>query len=289
MPRFLEGAMKKILGLLLTLFALQAPRLGFAQGADQMGAMTKMNNDFTKEVDLSQNYFEHETKAGLIFTTGNTQSILASGASHTLWRIRRFQNTWDLGAYFNKISSSPTVPIPPGTIARYIYGVYRFDYYLTQNTTFLFGVGGYTDTIKGIDLAFQTFVGANHYFLRTPDYYLSLGGGYNFTYEDRIAPDPNVSLHSLFLMFDYQQKFNKVVSFAHTDTFLEALNETDDFRVNSDTLLKLKMTDLLAIVIGFHLRFDNDPPAGFKKLDTITDVSLSVSFQRPKPPPKDSK
>jgi len=169
------------------------------------------------------------------------------------------------------------------------YGVYRFDYFFSQNTTFLVGVGGYTDTIKGIDLAFQTFAGVDHYFLRTPNYYLSLGGGYNFTYEDRVAPDNNISLHSLFVMFDYQQKFNKVVSFGHTDTFLEALNHGDDFRVNSDTLLKLKMTDLLGLVVGFHLRYDNSPPTGFKKLDTITDVSLSVSFQRPKPPPKDCK
>lgn len=269
-----------LIGLLLL------PQLVWAQAADEIATMNGVPDDFADEIDLSKNYFEHETMAGVIFTTGNTSSINASGNSTTVWRIRRYQNTWNLGMYFNRIFTTTTTGVSQGTIANYIFGVYRFDYFFSQNTTFLIGVGGYTDEIKGIDLAGQAFVGVNHFFLRNPNYHLSLGGGYNYTYEDRVAPDANQSLHSLFVQFDYEQKLNKIVTFGQAAVFLESLNRTQDFRVNSDTLLKLKMTDLLSLVVGFHLRFDNSPPTGFKKLDTVSDLSLAVSFQRPKPPKK---
>lgn len=260
--------------------------LAWGQAADEISNMTALASGFAQEIDLSKNYFEHETMAGVIFTTGNTNSVNASGNSHTLWRIRRFQHTWNLGMYFNRIFQTTSTGVTEGTLANYIFGVYRFDYFFSQNTTFLLGVGGFTDEIKGIDLAGEAFTGINHYFLRAPTYHLSFGGGYNFTYEDRVAPDPNVSLHSLFAQFDYEQQLNKTVTFGQKAIFLESLNRTQDFRINSDTLLKVKMTELLSLVVGFHLRFDNAPPTGFEKLDTISDLSLAVSFQRPKPASK---
>jgi len=274
--------MKKLL--LLTCLML-LPQQVFAQAADKMSSVTEVHSDFAKEIDLTQNYFQEDAMAGVVFTTGNTSSINASFNSTTLWRVKRFQNTWNLGAYFNRIFSTTSTGVTSGTLANYIYGTYRLDYYFTQNTTFLFGAGGFTDEIKGINIAGQAFAGINHYFLRTPDYYLSLGGGYNYTFEDRVPPSGNLNLHSLFLLFDYQQHLNKVVSIGETLNILESLNHTDSFRVNSDTILKLKMTKILALAVGFHLRFDNNPPIGFKKLDTISDLSLVVSFQRPKPAP----
>ncbi len=274
--------MKKFL-VLLSLLAL--PQQLWAQAADQLSTLDDVKSDFAEEVDLSKNYFEHETMAGVIFTTGNTNSVNASANSQTLWRIRRFQNSWNLGLYFNRIFNTTSTGVTEGTLANYIFGTYRLDYFFSQNTTFMFGAGGYTDEIKGIDLAGQAFLGVNHYFLRDPDYYLSLGGGYNYTYEDRVAPDPNRSLHSLFTQLDYEQRLNKVVTVGQHAIFLESLNHTSDFRVNSDTLLKVRMTDLLSLVVGFHMRFDNAPPTGFKKLDTISDLSLAVKLQRPKPAP----
>jgi putative salt-induced outer membrane protein YdiY len=274
----------KILLLLLGLCLI--PGAVRAQAEDKVATATGIDSSFAQEIDLTKNYFEHETMAGVIFTTGNTNSVNASGNSWTLWRIRRFQNTWNLGMYFNRIFQTTSTGVSEGTIANYIFGIYRLDYYFTQNTTFLFGVGGYTDEIKGIDLAGQAFIGINHYFLRAPNYYLSLAGGYNYTYEDLAPPDPNRNLHSLFVQFDYQQQLNKVVTFGQKALFLESLNHTEDFRINSDTLFKLKMTDLLSLVVGFHLRFDNAPPTGFKKLDTISDLSLAISLKRPKPVPE---
>lgn len=68
------------------------------------------------------------TRPGVIFTTGNTSSINASADTNTVWRIRRFQNTWNLGLYFNRIFRTTSTGVSEGTIAHYIYGIYRLDY-----------------------------------------------------------------------------------------------------------------------------------------------------------------
>jgi len=250
-----------------------------AQAADQMTAAYDDEALFLDDLDFEKNYFEHTTKAGAIFTTGNTESINVSGTSDTVYRVRRFSNSWRLGAYFNRITATTSSTEGVGTIANYIYGVYRLDYYFLPLTTVFVGGGGFTDEVKGIDLAWQGFTGVSHFFIRTKNTSLNLALGYNFTNEDRIEPDPTRNLHSVSGEITYVQRYNDYVSFSQALNALESVNETSNFRVNSDTELAVKLYKILSFVAGYHIRFDNAPSTGRKKLDTIADLSLAVTIK----------
>lgn len=249
-----------------------------AQAADKVSAAKDLDSSFASDLDLSKNEFKHETKAGAVFSTGNTKSFLVDGTSFTLYRVKRFENKWTLGAYFNRVSSSVANPGLVGTIANYIYGFYRMDYYFLPLTTIYVGGGGYVDEVKGIDLAGVAFVGVSHYFFREPKYSLNVSLGYDFTFENRVFPNPDVSIHAIAFGLNYQQQFNDHVGFGQKIKLLENGGNGRDLRLFTDTELKLGMTKHLAIVLGFHTRFDNDPVPGFKKLDTISDVSLALTF-----------
>lgn len=251
----------------------------FAQAADQMTSASTNDVIFLDDLNFEHNYFEHTTKLGAIFTTGNTESFNISGASNTVYRVGRFANSWRLGAYFNRITETTSSTEGVGTIANYIYGVYRMDYYFLPLTTVFVGGGGYTDEVKGIDLAWQGFSGVSHYFLRSQNVSFNVALGYNFTYENRIEPDPSRDLHSVMGEISYIQRFNDYVSFSQGVSALESINETDDFRVNSDTELTVKLYKIISFVAGYHIRFDNEPTIGKKKLDTIADISLAVTIK----------
>jgi putative salt-induced outer membrane protein YdiY len=263
--------------LVLTLVLASSPSL-WAQAADDLSKAKATQTSYAEDIDLTKNQFKSETKIGAVFTTGNTESLLVDGSSYTLWRIKRWENKWRLGVLFNKVTENVGSPSSVGTIANYIYGFYRLDYYFLPRTTVYVGGGGYVDEIKGIDLAANAFVGISHYWLRTPTYSLNTSLGYDYTHEDRVDPIPSDDIHAISVGLIYKQQFKPYLGFSQSLLGLENAQDGHDFRLNSDTELKVTLTKHLGLVIGFHLRFDNEPVPTFKKLDTITDVSLAIAF-----------
>ena len=229
------------------------------------------------DVDLTKNHFEMETRVGGIISTGNTSSISLSGSNSTKYRVKHFENTWQAGAFYNRIHST-TGSATVGTAARYIFGTYRLDYYFLPLTTVFVGGGGYTDQIKGIGTAAQAFTGVKHYFIRNEK--IEFGGsvGYNFTFEDRLSPNANQEIHSASQRLLFKYAFNDHVELSQKVDTKENVQNGRDFRLDSDTEIKVALVKHLSFVTGFKLRFDNQPVTGFKKLDTITNLSLAISF-----------
>jgi len=275
-PPSLKPAIAGLLLIALTTFLV--PELRAQAAGELTNSKNGVKTRYSEDLDLTKNEFRHETKAGAIFTTGNTESLSATGNSFTLWRIKRFENKWRLGFYFNRVDENVANPTVTGTIANYIYGFYRLDYYFLARTTMFVGGGGYVDEIKGIDLAGNGFVGVSHYWLRDPKYSLNTSFGYDYTHENRVFPEPSVDIHALMLGLTYQHQFKDYLGFSQSILALENVVHGEDFRLNTDTELKVALTKHFGLVFGFHLRFDNKPVPGFKKLDTISDVSLAITF-----------
>ena len=272
---------------MFALFSAAMPRDLPAQGRESLEKTAKDDITFVLERNLKANYFRTDTSLGGIFTSGNVEQISVEGKSATQYRIKRFLNQWDVGGYYNrKFFDSEDPDDPPETIARYIYGFYRMDYFFTQNTTLFVGGGGYSDQVKGIPLGARGFIGVSHYFIWTEKTALKLSGGYEFVGEERDPPDPRRILNTAKVELGYQQKLNANVGFLfHVDS-LKSFTDLDQWLINGDVQFQVKLYKLLSLFCGFTVRFDNVPTTGFRKLDTITNLSLGVSFESPKAKPK---
>ena len=44
--------------------------------------------------------------------------------------------------------------------------------------------------------------------------------------------------------------------------------------MQNDLALQVKMTDVLALAVGFSVRHNTDPPVGFEETDTLTTINL---------------
>ena len=254
-----------------------------AQGKGEIADVTGEEVTFFEERDLNANFLKNETSLGGIFTTGNVEQISVEGKSTTVYRIKRFKNTWTLGGYYNrKFFDSDDPADPPETIARYIFGTYRMDYFFTQDTTYFIGGGGYSDQIKGIPLGGRGFTGVSHYFIWTDETVLNLAGGYEFVGEQRDPPDPRRLLHTAKVELTFNQKINPHVTFLFNVNSLKDVTDVDQWLIDSEFGFKVKLYKILHLLLGFTVRFDNVPTTGFRKLDTITSLSLGVAFQSPK-------
>ena len=70
---------------------------------------------------------------------------------------------------------------------------------------------------------------------------------------------------------DYDHKFTATTSLV--DKFIVEAGSENTFLQN-DIALQVKMTSVLALAVGYSVRTNTDPPAGFKKTDSLTTINL---------------
>ncbi len=79
-----------------------------------------------------------------------------------------------------------------------------------------------------------------------------------------------------YLLLKYQ--INPDAALMSTTYYQPASGNPDDYRLLEQAALKMKLTDLLSLVVSYNLRFDNDPPLGVEKRDSTFKTSFSLEF-----------
>ncbi len=256
---------------------IAVPVTAWAQAADEVEKSLDRKTPRIEKIDFSTSSYSTKTRLGLANSTGNTSSLNITGGNSTTLRYHRFENEWRLGGNYERVFST-TGSGGTGTQKRFIFGTYRLDYYNSEWTSLFVGGGGFSDYIKGIDLGARGFGGIRFFVVRRPKVHLSLSFGYDFTYEDRFPPNPDKKINSALQEVSYEQQFGGHVALSQRLQCLEDVQNGYETRVNSRTAVTFTIIKHLAVDIGFTLRFDNQPAAGKKKLDTLTDLSLAIQF-----------
>lgn len=274
--------MKKLTSVVLCLSVLCVSLAALADdkvAKEKIDSTLKLKKEpLVEDIVFSKNDFSMDVSAGLSNVTGNTRSLSLNAENTTNYRIHRFQNLLNAGAFYSRIFSSNKSDITPGTDVKFLYGTYRLDYYLTQRWTWFVGGGSYSDQGKGVHVGARAFTGAQFIAIRRPSTLLTFSLGYNYTYEDRYSPNASQNLHQAMQQIYFMQKLNDRLKFTQTFEALEDVRDANKTMINTNTSLRVSITKHLGTSIGFKIRFDNSPASGFDKLDTFTDFNLSVVF-----------
>ncbi len=264
---------------LVFLILCGSPDLLQAQASDQTAVLMAKPVIVNPEIDFMTNQFSLVGKAGLILTTGNTDSFNANTLFDLIFRLQRVESKVSIGGYYTDVYATQNGS-GEGLSAQYMYGIYRMDYYLSQLSTVYGGTGLYVDKVRGVDSAYQFFGGLSHYLFKKAGMptTLRVSGGYNFTHEDRIAPEPNDDIHSFVQGGNLTHLLTPITELTLDVTLMENIENLGDTRMNSDLAINFKVTKTFSMIAGWRLRFDNEPVSGFEKLDMIQDLSLGVTF-----------
>lgn len=213
-------------------------------------------------------------EAGLVIASGNTETKTANAKLLLATEIDKWQHQFGGAALY---ASSD----PDGTTAQRWEAFEQTDYNFSPRN-FWFGAARYEDDeFSGFEYQAIVSSGIGHKFIDSAVTKFSgtAGLGYKF-FETRAAFDaagvllaPGVSDSEAVFRgtLDYDHKFSATTSLL--DKFTAEAGSQNTFLQN-DLALQVKMTDVLALAVGYSVRHNTDPQVGFEKTDTLTTINL---------------
>jgi putative salt-induced outer membrane protein len=139
--------------------------------------------------------------------------------------------------------------------------------------TFWFGGARYEeDHFSGFDHQGVLDTGIGHKFIDTDATKLSgqLGVGYKFWETLDVPRDKDGSIAGTAAL-DFSQRLTDTTTL--TNKFGAEVTSDSNF-LQDELALAVKVSDRLALSLGYAVRHNTDPPAGFKKTDTLSTVNL---------------
>ena len=106
---------------------------------------------------------------------------------------------------------------------------------------------------------------------------LRLDGGGVHTNEKRVDGETK-SFPAARAGMAYKHSFGGTSSFQQTGEYVPNLEETEQYRVNTESILTAKLSTHLGVKLAYLLRYDSRPATGFGKSDRILTTGLQVTY-----------
>ncbi len=213
-------------------------------------------------------------EAGLVIASGNTETTTANAKFQLASEIDKWKHQFGGSGLYASSDEE-------GTTARRWAAFEQSDYNFSPRT-FWFGAVRYeVDDFSGFEYQAVVSSGLGRKFIDTDvtKFTGTAGVGYKFfetsdAFDDAgvlILPGDTDSEVVFRGTLDYDHKFTATTSLL--DKFVVEAGADNTFLQN-ELALQVKMTDLLALAVGYSVRHNTDPPVGFEKTDTLTTINL---------------
>ena len=213
-------------------------------------------------------------EAGLVVASGNTNTETANA---------KLALSTDIGNWKHGIGGDVLYASDEEGKAANRYELFgQSDWNFTEKN-FLFAAGRYEqDEFSGFEYQATASLGAGRRFIDNDvtKFVGTLGAGYKFL-ETRDAFDEETGVLIEEGESDKEVVFRGTLDFEHK--FTETTSLLNKFIVESgaentfaqnDLALQVKMTDVLALAVGYSVRHNTQPPAEFQETDTLTTINL---------------
>jgi hypothetical protein len=254
-------------------------------------------------------------EAGVIFTTGNSESTTASGGIKASRKTGKNKLTLEgSGAYAksglwilfdrngNGLIDDETEIISAETItAETLAGKLRYDRFLTELNSVFAAALVSRDTPAGKSFVFGGQLGYSRSLYKSKTALTTGEFGYDFSREDLVAPGPAVSIHSLRAFIGHKASMTEGTDLDASAELLTNMNTLtlptgkdggplQDTRLNVKIAISAKIGVNLAFQTSLEAKYDHRPgPLGIKNLamgfapeasslDTIMKASFIYTF-----------
>jgi putative salt-induced outer membrane protein len=213
-------------------------------------------------------------EAGLVIATGNTETKTANANLLFANEVDKWKHQFGGTALY-------ATSDPDGTTANRWELFEESDYNFSPRT-FWFGAARYEDDeFSGFEYQAILSTGIGRKFIDSDitKFVGTAGVGYK-RFETRDAFDdagvliePGTTESEVVFRgtLDYDHKLTATSSLI--DKFVVEAGSDNTF-VQNDIALQVKMTNVLALAVGYSVRHNTDPPVGFEKTDTLTTINL---------------
>jgi len=215
-----------------------------------------------------------QSEAGLVIASGNTNTETANARINMKYETDQWKNTVGGAALYASDEEGKT--------ANRWETFGEIGWKFTERN-FLFGAGRYEeDEFSGFEYQATVSGGVGRRFLDRPNTTMvgTVGAGYKFletrdsfdSVTGALIEEGSSEREVVFRStIDFQHKFTATTSLV--DKFIVESGADNTF-VQNDISLQVKMTDVLALAVGYGIRHNSNPPSEFKKTDTLTTINL---------------
>lgn len=161
--------------------------------------------------------------------------------------------------------------------ANLIAGELRGDYDLTPRLA-AYGTGGYyRNTFAGISRRFAEGVGLGYRPVLAPRDTLLAEAGVSF-FQERTTADLSDDYTTARMAGWYKHLLASKAWFALGAQFLPDLSDFGDYLLDANAELAAPLSANIAVKLGYQLRYQSEPAAGFEDTDTIFTSGVQVTF-----------
>lgn len=208
---------------------------------------------------------------GFVNAAGNTSVTTLSAGENLEFRPAdsrwRFQEA--LAVVYGRTSDSTT--------AEQVKVTGRVDYDVVGPVHVFVGATFERNRFAGIAHRFEEVVGMALRPLETPRDLLIVELGSALTQQRSTAPRSS-SFVAGRVAASYKHQFSSSVYAQQSIETLPNLEASDDWRLNSETVLVAPLSSKVAIKLAYLLRYDNVPEPGFRKADRVFTSALQLAF-----------
>ena len=217
---------------------------------------------------------------GFLDSQGNSDAVSLNGNIDLLRYDGPWKNEFYVGGLYGKNS---------GIVSAERWETHGQSNYTLSGDLFVFGGLRYEhDLFDGFQYQASVTSGLGYKILNSDDTKLTLqvGAGYRSLRPETIVKDPDGQVISRTplettgnaigtLGLDFSHAFTKTTTL--TNKFLTEAG-SDNTLLHDELALTVKMSDKLALSVGYTISDNTKPPAPLKKVDTLTSVNLVFGF-----------
>ncbi len=133
------------------------------------------------------------------------------------------------------------------------------------------------NTFQGYDAQYGINPGVGYKLQPSKQHELDLLLGYAYRRND-LTSGQRQDLHYAKTELDYNYQITNKNSLQANLYFIENLSNSSDYESKLDTSLNLSIIDKLGFKLSYEIKYDNLPPIGKKKTDTLTKASIVYEF-----------
>jgi len=223
---------------------------------------------------------EAQILGGGVLSSGNSRSL--SVTTSATFRLRREANQLSAAAAVNYGRAAATPADDQETNVENYQARVRYDRFITERLAAFLAVSVRRDRFQGLDLRLNVDPGFAYYFIDTKPTRLWGELGYDLQHDVRrdefIEADPTIdkseTRHSARLFGGYQQSLGENVAFNTGLEYLQAVKDTENWRLNWDVGLTSKIGGNFSLASTFSLKYDHNPLPGLRETDTTTAISV---------------
>ncbi|BAF69270.1 DUF481 domain-containing protein [Nitratiruptor sp. SB155-2] len=213
---------------------------------------------------------DQKIEFGYFATTGNSDSSSVS-AGYSL------QTYWTKSIKFD-LKADMLYSRKDGETDNERYRLYSDLFFNYDKRLFTFMKFGFLrNRFEGYDAQYSVNPGIGYKLSINKKHEVNVLGGYEYRYND-LTTNQKQDFHYIKAEIDYTYHITTKNSLTTNFYTIKNLQKNQDYESKLDAALNLHIVDQLGLKFSYEIKYDNLPPAGKKKTDTLTKLSLTYAF-----------